>query len=122
MINQENIQSFIKWTNLVAIFSIILGALAALAGVFAFLIGAIPGVILIIAGVKLLNVKKAAAELVAIEDPTVFNERLNSLMSESAGFFKLQGIYYIVGIIMSIIGVILYVAVVAAFINSMPMY
>ncbi|MGB7603904.1 MAG: DUF5362 family protein [Lutisporaceae bacterium] len=122
MINQENIQSFIKWTNIVGIFSIILGALAALAGVIAFLVGAIPGVLMIIAGVKLLNAKKAAIELVGIEDPVIFNERLNSLISESTGFFKFQGIYYIISIIMGIIGTILYIALIATFMSNMSFY
>jgi len=122
MINQENIKGFIKWTNIVAILSIILGALAALAGVIAFIVGAIPGVLMIIAGVKLLNAKKAAVELVGIEDPVIFNERLNSLISESTGFFKLQGIYYIVSIIMSILAIIIYIVVIAAVISNMPLY
>lgn len=122
MINQENIQSFIKWTNIVGIFSIILGALAALAGIFAFVIGAIPGVLMIIAGVKLLNAKKAAAELAGIEDPVIFNERLNNLISESTGFFKFQGIYYIVSIVMGVIGVVIYIAIIAALISNMSLY
>ncbi len=122
MINQENIKGFIKWTNIVAILSIILGALAALAGVIAFIVGAIPGVLMIIAGVKLLNAKKAAVELAGIEDPIIFNERLNSLISESTGFFKLQGIYYIVSIIMSILAIIIYIVVIAAVISNMPLY
>ncbi len=122
MINQENIKGFIKWTNIVAILSIILGALAALGGLIAFIVGAIPGVLMIIAGVKLLNAKKAAAELAGIEDPVIFNERLNSLISESTGFFKLQGIYYIVSIIMSILAIIIYIVVIAAVISNMPLY
>lgn len=122
MINQENIQGFIKWTNIVGIFSIVLGALAALAGIFAFVVGAIPGVLMIIAGVKLLNAKKAAAELAGIEDPVIFNERLNNLISESTGFFKFQGIYYIVSIVMGIIGVVIYIAIIAALISNMSLY
>lgn len=122
MINQENIQSFIKWTNIVGIFSIVLGALAALAGIFAFVVGAIPGVLMIIAGVKLLNAKKAAVELAGIEDPVIFNERLNNLISESTGFFKFQGIYYIVSIVMGIIGVVIYIAIIAALISNMSLY
>lgn len=122
MINQENLQSYIKWTNIVGIFSIVFGALAALGGVLAFIVGAAPGVLMIIAGVKLLNAKKAAAELVGIEDPVIFNERLNNLISESTGFFKFQGIYFIVSLILGVIGIIAYVAVIAAFIRNVPLY
>lgn len=122
MINQENIQSFIKWTNIVAIFSIIIGSLAALGGVVAFLIGAAPGVLMIIAGVKLLNAKKSAQELVGIEDPVLFSEKLNQLISDSTAFFKFQGIYFIVSLIMGILGLILYGVLAVLFINNMPMY
>jgi hypothetical protein len=122
MINQENLQSFIKWSNIAGIFSIVFGALAALGGVIAFVVGAIPGVLMIIAGVKLLNAKKAASELVGIEDPVIFNERLNSLMSESAGFLKFQGIYYIVSLVMGILGIIVYIVLFAAIISKLPMY
>lgn len=122
MINQENIQSFIKWTNIVAILSIIFGSLAALGGVVAFIVGAAPGVLMIIAGVKLLNAKKAAQELVGIEDPILFAEKLNQLIAESTAYFKLQGIYFIVSFILGIIGIILYAVVAIAFINSYSMF
>jgi hypothetical protein len=122
MINQENIQSFIKWTNIVAILSIIVGALAALGGVVAFIVGAAPGVLLIIAGVKLLRAKKVAQELVGIEDPSLFSERLNQLIAESTAFFKFQGIYFIASIILGILGIILYAVAAVAFINYLPMY
>lgn len=122
MINQENIQGFIKWTNIVGILSIVLGALAALGGVFAFLVGAIPGVLMIIAGVKLLNAKKAAQELAEIEDPVLFTEKLNQLIFESTAFFKLQGIYFIASIILAVIGIIVYIVAIVAFVKYMPMY
>ena len=117
MINQENIKSFIKWTNIVAILSIIFGALAAIS-----LVGAIPGVLMIIAGVKLLNAKKAAQELVGIEDQAIFSERLNQLITESTAFFKFQGIYYIVSIVMTILGIIVYIALIAIAFNTTTMF
>ncbi|MDF2590789.1 MAG: hypothetical protein K0S75_255 [Clostridia bacterium] len=122
MINQENIQGFIKWANIVAILTIIFGALAALGGVVAFIIGAAPGVLMIISGVKLLNAKKAAQELVGIEDPVLFSEKLNQLISDSTAFFKFQGIYYIASLVLGIIGIIIYSVVAIAFISNMPMY
>jgi uncharacterized membrane protein YkgB len=122
MINQDNIQSFIKWANILGILSIVFGALAALAGILAFLVGAIPGVLLIIAGVKLLNTKKAAEGLVGIEDPAIFTEKLDLLITESTAAFKFQAIYYIASLILGIIGIIVYIAVIAYFISNMPMY
>jgi len=122
MVNQESLQSYIKWTNIVGILSIVLGGLAALAGVAAFLIGAAPGVLMIIAGVKLLNAKKSAQELLGLEDPIVVTEKFNQLLADSATFFKLQGIYYIVSIVMSVIGIIIWFAVIATMISQMQMY
>jgi hypothetical protein len=122
MINQENIQGFIKWSNIVGILSIVFGALAALGGIVAFLVGAIPGVLMIIAGIKLLNAKKAAQELVGIEDQALFSERLNQLITESTAFFKFQGIYYIASIIMTIIGIIAYIAFFAIMFSNTSMY
>lgn len=122
MINQDNLQSYIKWANIVGIFTIIMGVLAALGGLFAFIVGAAPGVLMIIAGVKLLNAKKAASELVGIEDPQVFNDRLNSLFIESTGFLKFQGIYYIVSLILGVIGIIVSIVFSAVLINNIPMY
>lgn len=122
MINQENIQRFIKWTNIVAILSVIFGSLAAIGGVVAFIIGAAPGVLMIIAGVKLLSAKKAAQELIGIEDPILFSEKLNQLIAESTAFFKFQGIYFIASIILGILGIIVYSFVAIAFVNNFPMY
>lgn len=122
MINQENIQGFIKWANIVAILSIIVGSLAALGGVVAFIVGAAPGVLMIISGVKLLNAKKSAQELVGIEDPVLFSEKLNQLIADSTAFFKFQGIYYIASFILGIVGIIIYSVVAIAFISNLPMY
>ena len=122
MINQENIQGFIKWTNIVAIFSIIFGSLAALGGVVAFIVGAAPGVLMIITGVKLLNAKKAAQELVGIEDPVLFNEKLNQVIFELTASFKFQAIYFITSLVLGVIGIIVYIVAIVAFINYMPLY
>lgn len=122
MINQENIQGFIKWTNMLAILSIVFGGLAALAGIAAFLVGAIPGVLMILAGLKLLNAKRTAEGLVGIEDPLIQAEKFNQLIAESTAFFKFQSIYYLVALVMSILGIIVWFAVIASIISSVPMY
>lgn len=122
MINQDNIQSFIKWANIFGILCIVFGVLAALAGILAFLVGAIPGVLLIISGVKLLNAKKAAEGLIGIEDQAVFTEKLNLLIAESTASFKFQAIYYIVSLIVGVIGIIVSIAASAYILNNLPMY
>ncbi|MDF2840734.1 MAG: hypothetical protein K0Q99_1506 [Clostridia bacterium] len=122
MINNESIQGFIKWTNILGILSIVLGALAALAGLPALIIGAAPGVLMILAGVKLLSAKKTAEGFIGIEDPTLQLEKFNQLITESTGFFKFQSIYYIVAIVLSILGIIAWFAVIASIISSEQMF
>ena len=122
MINQENLQGYMKWMNLVGIFNIVLGALAALAGLPAILIGAVPGILMIISGVKLLNAKKTAAELSGIEDPAALTEKFNQLIVESTSFFKFQGIYYIATLIMSVVGIIIWFTLIVTYFSQMQLY
>lgn len=119
MLNQETVNKLITWTNFVGILSIVFGALSALGGVFAFVIGAIPGVVMIIMGVKLLNAKKAAQELLMIEDQSIAIPKLDQLLSEITTYFKIQGILYIVSIAVGILSVIIYIAFIASFLGSM---
>ncbi|OGO77626.1 MAG: hypothetical protein A2Y23_11770 [Clostridiales bacterium GWB2_37_7] len=122
MLNRESLQAFIKWANILGILSIVFGALAALGGIAAFLIGAIPGILMILAGLKLLKAKKSAEGLLAIEDPALQLESFNQLIDESTAFFKFQGIYYIVTIVLTIIGIIAWFAVIAAIVGSSQFY
>lgn len=119
MINQETLNKFVTWTNVVGIFSIVIGALSALSGVFAFLIGAIPGVIMIIMGIKLLNAKKAAQELLGLEDANLVAERFNLLLAEVTTYFKIQGILYIISVVLGILGIIIGFSAFAAIMSQM---
>jgi hypothetical protein len=112
---QDYIRDFIKWSKFVGIFTIVLGSLAALAGLAALIIGAIPGVLMIIAGLKLLNASKPAEELLGIEDSTFVVEKLNQLLPQTTAYLKYLGLYYLVSIIMSIIGVIIWISIIAIF-------
>ncbi|MBY8911689.1 DUF5362 domain-containing protein [Bacillus sp. YC2] len=92
-----------KWGKATGILFIIMGAFAALSGAFFFLIGAIPGVLQIIAGIFLMRSAKEAGQMA---------EQFNELSEENmldhyAKFVKMQGIYLIVSIGISVIAVIL---------------
>lgn len=119
MLNKETLSKFITWTNVVGIFSIVIGAISALGGIFALLVGAIPGIIMIIMGVKLLNAKKAAQELLNIEDQEAAAQLFNQLMAEVTTYFKIQGILYIVSVVMMVIGIIVSAGMIATIMNSM---
>lgn len=84
--------SISKWGKATGILFIIVGAFAALSGAFFFLIGAIPGVLQIIAGIFLMRSANEAGQMAE-----QFNELTEEHMLENyAKFVKMQGIYLIV--------------------------
>ncbi|SKC38830.1 DUF5362 family protein [Maledivibacter halophilus] len=105
---REELKQFSKWAGFMAILTIIGGGLQALSGVFFFLIGAIPGIIMIIVGIKLWNAKKQADEIVDF-DGTNQEEKIQLLINNLTTYFKIQGVLFIIGIaffiIMFIIGI-----------------
>jgi hypothetical protein len=115
MLNQETLKKLITWINLVSILSIVIGAISALFGLLAVLIGAIPGVLMIIMGVKLLSAKKAAQELLTMEDQSLAAPKLELLLSEITTYFKIQGILYIISVIMTIVGILAYITLIVSF-------
>ncbi len=106
MFERENLQDLIRWTNIVGIFTIVGGALQAIPGLFAFGVGAIPGLISIYLGTRLLRARDRAKDLLVsdVSDAQVLNEFVSSLTT----YFKVQGILIIIGIIAAIIGAIIF--------------
>lgn len=97
--------SISKWGKATGILFIIMGAFAALGGAFFFLIGAIPGVLQIIAGIFLMRSAKEAGQMAE-----QFNELTEEHMLENyAKFVKMQGIYLIVTIGLSVLSIILFI-------------
>lgn len=116
----EELKQFSKWASVVAIFTIIYGALSAIGGIFAFVIGAIPGIIMIFVGVKLLNAKKQADELVELN--TTDEVKMQALFNNLTSYFKLQGILFIVALAFSIIGFIVMITISASIMQSIPQF
>ena len=105
---REELKQFSKWANIVGIFTIIFGGLSALSGLFIFIIGAIPGIIMIIVGIKLLNAKKQADEIIGL-DGSEYDDKIQTLIKNLTQYFKLQGILYIISFVFTIIVIILIV-------------
>jgi len=91
----------------VGIILIIMGALQAIGGVFALVIGAIPGILVIILGVKLRGAKKYADNLVAEGVNDNYWTNFNMLVGNLNTFFKIQGILIIIGLVLGLLGIIL---------------
>ena len=108
MIDREQLSQLSKWAGFVGIMTIISGALSAFFGLFAFIIGAIPGIIAIILGVKLRNTKKYADELLATGSENVDqdNSKINMLFMNLNTYFKIQGILIIISLVMLGIGLL----------------
>ncbi|MGF7534502.1 DUF5362 family protein [Bacillus mexicanus] len=94
--------SISKWGKATGILFIVMGAITALSGAFFFLIGAIPGVLQIIAGIFLMRSAKEAGQMAEHK-----SGQAEDLMLENyAKFVKMQGIYLIVSISISVLAII----------------
>ncbi|UHC63598.1 DUF5362 family protein [Bacillus sp. FCW2] len=89
-----------KWGKITAVFLIITGSLSALSAIVT-LLGAIPGVLLIISGVMLMRSAKAAAAL---------QEGLEeNMLAHYASFIKMQFFYAASSVVLGILAFILVV-------------
>jgi Family of unknown function (DUF5362) len=95
-VNQTLLKGLSSWGKFLAWTLIVSGVFNALLGLFAFVVGAIPGVVTIIMGVKLLSASKSAEKLAYGEANEVV---LNDLLSNYLSYFKIQGILLIISFV-----------------------
>lgn len=94
-----------RWTGVVGWLTIIGGAISALGGLFAYIVGAIPGIITVILGIKLINARKHALNIsLSIEENV--DPNMNGMVRELAMYFKIQGILQIIGIVLCILALL----------------
>lgn len=115
MLEKQQMSDMGKWSGFVGIITIISGVLSCIS-----IVGIIPGVIAIILGLKLRNAKRFADEAIASMDDMSQVSRLNLLVSELSSYFKIQGIMIIIGLALSVIGVIIAIAAGAFFFSNFP--
>ncbi|MEK4217051.1 MULTISPECIES: DUF5362 family protein [unclassified Bacillus (in: firmicutes)] len=94
--------SISKWGKATGILFIIMGAFTALSGAFFFLIGAVPGVLQIISGIFLMRSAKEAGLMAKKHS----GQSEDLMLENYAKFVKMQGIYLIVSIAVSILAII----------------
>lgn len=108
--NKMQLRQLGSWMGFMGLITIITGILLALSGLFAFIIGAIPGIITIILGVKL-RAAKRSCELMAMDThDQYFSSNFNMLTANLSAYFKIQGILVILTVIMVAVGTALAVA------------
>jgi len=100
-------QQLSAWMGFVGIITIIGGVLSALAGVFAFVVGAIPGIIAIVLGVKLRNAKQYAEALLMEQDTELYSGNFNMFVENLNIYFKIQGVLIIISLAMGLLGIII---------------
>jgi len=116
LVNKELLIQHSRLVGTVGTITLVFGALAAIAGLFAFLIGAIPGIINIILGLKLREAKRYADQLLASDrDPAYLNRLFGSLNS----YFKVTGILLIINIAIFVLGFLSMVIFGSAAMNMM---
>ncbi|MFD2618586.1 DUF5362 domain-containing protein [Terrilactibacillus laevilacticus] len=79
------------WGRFTGIVMIVFGSIAALGGLFAFIIGAIPGIIQVILGVYLF--KTGTEAKFAIEDNEASDKSLHRLLDNYSKYLLIQGIF-----------------------------
>ncbi|AWX23081.1 hypothetical protein BN2127_JRS9_00045 [Bacillus subtilis] len=94
--------SISKWGKATGILFIIMGAITALSGAFFFLIGAVPGVLQIISGIFLMRSAREAGQMAEYNS----GQSEDLMLENYAKFVKMQGIYLIVSIAVSILAII----------------
>lgn len=111
-----------RWTGVVGWLTIIGGAISALGGLFAYIVGAIPGIITVILGIKLINARKHALNIsLSIEENV--DPNMNGMVRELAMYFKIQGILQIIGIVLCILALlVVLIGVVVAGMSFMDLY
>lgn len=102
MISEQNLREMSIWAGFLGIIMIISGVLSAIAGLFMFVVGAIPGIITIILGLKLRQAKQYADEMLQANN----QEAINSLVASLSSFFKIQGILIIVIFVLAVISML----------------
>ncbi|MTT32395.1 hypothetical protein GMB86_10295 [Terrilactibacillus sp. BCM23-1] len=90
----KSLQRISFWGRFTGIVTIVFGSFAALGGLFALIIGAIPGIIQIILGVYLF--KTGTEAKYAIEDNETSDESLHRLLNNYSKYLLIQGIFTII--------------------------
>lgn len=112
MMAEQSLQRIVTWGKILGILFMIMGGLNALMGLFAFIIGAIPGVIMVYLGYLIYRTGKNAEEFIETKE----NASLAELLDNYGKYLFVQGILMFISIGLMIIGfIIFFISIFAAF-------
>ncbi len=106
MLSRENLMGMSSWGGFCGIMFIILGALGAITGVFAFVVGAIPGILMILMGAKLMSAKNQLQLLLTQPPGMDTTATLNEIFSNLKQYLMFQGILFILYLVFIAIAII----------------
>ena len=106
MLSRENLMGMSSWGGFCGIMFIVLGALGAITGVFAFVVGAIPGILMILMGAKLMSTKNQLQLLLNQPPGMDITATLNEIFSNLKQFLMFQGILFILYLAFIVIAII----------------
>ncbi|MCA1064491.1 DUF5362 family protein (plasmid) [Rossellomorea sp. AcN35-11] len=108
----ESLKGIQKWGKFMGYLTIIMGVIHALLGLFAFVVGAIPGIVTIFLGLFILRAAKNAEKLVIGYDEHSMNEMLDNFRK----YLKVQGILLIISLVLLVVTMLFYGVIFASFI------
>jgi len=90
----------------VGIVTIIGGVISAISGFFAFVIGALPGIISIIMGVLLRKAKKHADAILFEDAVERYSANFSKLVGSLNAYFKIMSILIIIGLVLGVLAAV----------------
>ncbi len=84
------------WMGFVGVIIIISGIISVLLSLASFALGAIPGIISVILGVKLFSAKQYVNEIIATPPGADFTPHFNMFATNLNTFFKIQGLLILI--------------------------
>lgn len=110
MLSRENLMGMSSWGSFCGVMFIILGALGAISGIFAFVVGAIPGILMILMGTKLMSAKNQIQLLLTQPPGMDTTAALNEIFSNFKQYLMFQGILFILYLVFLVILIIVMLA------------
>lgn len=98
----HSLKSIAFWCKLLGYVTIVIGVVSTIAGLIPFVIPAVFGLITVFLGVCLIKSGKKADEFLR----NTTEQSLEEMLEYLAKYFKIQGIYFLVTLILTVLGII----------------
>ncbi len=111
--NKALLEKLSKWSNFVGILLIVSGILSCLVAILSLGLSLIPGIFMIILGIKLTRAKKSIDMYIQGN-----GNEINGIFEHLSSFFQISGIFIIVSLILAVVIVIVFIILGFAMFNQ----